>query len=247
MKFLVAALAALMLVPAVVLATEPPAGGKPHDPCKHNPTNLCGDDTIVVVEEPEGENCPAGGVKITVIRNGGHVTEFGEGNATEDFYVCNGEDGEPGPPGEDGEDGEDGAPGAPGAPGTGTPGAPGAPGADGADGPAGPGGDDCVNRRRRVALVIPNRPPWLRAFPARGRVLVRINRQFQRPRIRRGPNGRRFVNVRVAGFECGVYPITMRARVQGRGVYPAKRLIILRGGLRVERYVIGNPGTGPRT
>ena len=57
-----------------------------------------------MVEEPPGENCPAGGIKVTVIRNGKHVSDYGEDRATEDFYVCNGEDGE------DGEDGDDGAP-----------------------------------------------------------------------------------------------------------------------------------------
>ena len=92
LKGLVAALAVLMLVPTAALA-NPPKPHDPQDPCRHNPTSLCDDDTIIVVEEPPGENCPAGGIKVTVIRDGKHVEEYGEDRVEEDFYVCNGETG----------------------------------------------------------------------------------------------------------------------------------------------------------
>ena len=75
----------------------------------------------VITEEPEGANCPEGGVKV----------EY----AGETFYACNGEggpEGEKGDQGEPGEDGEDGAPGAAGAQGPS--------GSDGAQGPKGDSG-----------------------------------------------------------------------------------------------------------
>ena len=42
----------------------------------------------------------------------------------------------------------------------------------------------------------------------------------------------------MTGFDCGVYPVTMRVR----GRLPALRIIILRGGNKVERFVVGNKG-----
>ena len=92
-------------------------------------------------------------------------------------------------------------------------------------------------------MVVPHRGFGQRQWPS-GRPLVhiRINKQSQIRRVhRRGP--RRFVNVTVRSFPCGVYPVTMR--VIGSHSRPAKRIIILRGGRVVERFVIGNPGTRP--
>ena len=238
LKGLIAAFAAVaLMLPASALA-NPPDNHHPQDPCKHNPTSLCDNDTVIVVEEPAGENCPAGGIKVTVIRDGGHVKEFGEDRASEDFYVCNGEDGE---------DGEDGAPGAPGLPGAdgpaGPPGPPGPPGADGQPG----AGEACVNGRRLSPLFLPIRRPWQAAFPRRGLVRVKINGDTQVRRVLRTDSGRTYVRVVVRGLPCGVYPITVRST----GRWPAKRIWIIRPdadsrfGVRIEKYVIGNPGTGP--
>ena len=44
----------------------------------------------------------------------------------------------------------------------------------------------------------------------------------------------------VRGFDCGVYPVTMR--VPGR--FAALRIVILRGGNKVERFIVGNKGIG---
>ena len=92
-------------------------------------------------------------------------------------------------------------------------------------------------------MVIPHRGFGQRQFPGRrALVAIRVNKQTQIRRIRIR-NGRRFVLMSVRGFDCGVYPVTIRAG--GSGSRPAKRIVILRGGNRVERFVIGNPGTRP--
>ena len=245
---LLVALAAL-LVPSVATATDPP---NPQDPCAHNPTTLCDDGDITVVVEPAGPNCEFGGIKIVHVngRPDGEPEPLAELNTTppepdpadDVFYVCNGA------PGEDGEDGDDGAPGPVGPVGpigpigpVGPLGPVGPPGADGLPGPAGPG-DTCVNRRRVAALVLPIRARRQRPFPTNLRVRVRINRQTQIRRPRRGPNGRAFVLVRLPR-RCGVYPIT--AWVRGSGSLPAKRIWVLRGGRTLERFTVGNKGTAP--
>lgn len=71
-------------------------------------SSKCDDDgdRIVVVEEPAGDNCPAGGVKIIVFKDDHDYdwksTDHSHHNV---FFVCNGEDGAPGPPGAPGENG----------------------------------------------------------------------------------------------------------------------------------------------
>ena len=120
----------------------------------------------------------------------------------------------------------------PGTPGIGLPGPPGTPGE---------GLPACVNTRRLSPLFLPIRRPWQRSFPSRGRVRVRINGDTQVRRILRTDGGRAYVRVIVRGLPCGVYPITVRST----GRWPAKRIWILRGGQTIEKYVIGNPGTGP--
>ena len=94
-------------------------------------------DTIEVVPEPPGANCPTGGVRIT-------VTHAGDPAPPPDVtYVCNGQTGPPGTPGSPGTPGTPGPPGEPGEPGEpGTPGDPGDPGEPGGDGPEGPPGQD---------------------------------------------------------------------------------------------------------
>ena len=116
MKYLVAALAALMLIPASAAATDPEPPDKPkHDDCGHKPDSKCDGDEIIVRELPVGNaRCPAGGVAILIRRNAEHVKEFGEDRNRERFFVCNGEPGEPGPPGPPGPPGDPGEPGEPG-------------------------------------------------------------------------------------------------------------------------------------
>ena len=102
--------------------------------------------------------------------------------------------------------------------------------------------EPCDNTRRVSPLVLPNRARRQVPFPRSGRVRVRINGQTQIRRVRGpGPNGRFFVLVRIAGFDCGVYPITVSAR----GRLPAKRIWILYDGRRITKFTIGNKGTGP--
>ena len=99
------ALSFALALPAVSLGQS--ENSNPQSPCAHgNPTDLCDSDgdKIVVVIEPPGDNCPAGGVKIIVLA--GHKTYKDGGQNV--FYVCNGEDGEPGPPGPPGPPGENG-------------------------------------------------------------------------------------------------------------------------------------------
>ena len=257
MKYLAALAAALMLIPAVALADDPPADPPKHDDCGHKPDAKCDGDQIIVRELPVGSaRCPAGGIAILIRRNAEHVKEFSEDRDRERFFICNGVDGEPGPPGppgppgEPGEPGEPGDPGEPGAPGEpGPPGDPGEPGLPGDPGePGEPGFDNggdgapaCVNLRRVSALILPNRARRQTPFPRSGRVRVRINRQTQVRRVRGpGPNGRFFVLVRLPRA-CGVYPITVTAP----GRLPAKRIWILRGGRSIEKFTVGNKGTGP--
>lgn len=198
----------------------------PQDPCAHNPTTLCGPG-FTVVPEPAGENCPNGGIKIVIVRGKpdeepAPLTSNPKPDpADEVFFICNGVDGGSGTPGAPGPEGPQGLPGSPGAPG---------------QLPAG-----CVNTRNVSPLILPKRGARQRKFPRTGRVRVRINGTTQVRRIRTGPNGRRFVLVTLRGLDCGVYPIT----VGRRGVLPAKRIWILRGGNRVEKFTVGNKGTGP--
>ena len=76
---------------------------------------------------------------------------------------------------------------------------------------------------------------------------VIINGERQVRRVLRTDSGRTYVRVVVRGLPCGVYPITVRST----GRWPAKRIWIIRQdddsrfGVRIEKYVIGNPGTGP--
>ena len=112
------ALAAVAIIVAIVWAfvLAFPAVGTadpPRDPCAHNPTTLCGPDIDVFVEPP-GANCPAGGIKIVIVRgepDGPERTHPPKPDPADlVFYVCNGQDGD---------DGEPGPPGPPGPPGAG--------------------------------------------------------------------------------------------------------------------------------
>ena len=103
-----------LALPAVSNAgQEPPPPPPKPKPCGDYKmvSHKCDDngDKIVVVEEPAGDNCPNGGVKIIVFKDDSDYdwskNDHGHHNV---FYVCNGEDGadgEPGPPGAPGENG----------------------------------------------------------------------------------------------------------------------------------------------
>ena len=242
-----AALAAALTVSLV--AAAPALGGEPpQDPCAHNPTTLCDGDVTVVVEPP-GENCEFGGIKVTVVNgkpdgepdedNGRDLVDVDPPDPPDDvFFVCNGA---PGAPGEDGEPGAVGPVGPAGPIGPVGPLGPIGPiGPSGTPGPPGPGAEACVNRRRLSPLILPNRARRQVPFPTSGRVRVRINGRTQVRRVRGPRRGRFFVLVRVPR-RCGVYPITVSAR----GRLPAKRIWVVRGGLRIEKFTVGNKGTGP--
>lgn len=192
MKWYTPLLVVLALVWPGSAVADPPQGHTPQDPCAHNPTTLC-DDDIVVVVEPPGDNCEFGGFKVTI---GDNVS-----------FICNGA---PGVPGAEGPAGPPGA--------TGTPGVPGAL-------------PSCVPNRQVSLLRLPKR------FPTSGVVRVRMNGQTQTRRIRRKRN----VLVRLPR-ECGVFPISVRMR--GRGPRPALRIWIIRPDGSLQKFTVGNKGTG---
>jgi hypothetical protein len=167
-------------------------------------------DTVTVTDEPPGDNCEFGGVKITVT----HAeptpdpTEEPTPDPTEDptpdptvttsqdepdvTYVCNGQQGDPGDPGSDGQDGQDGTD-----------------GQDGMDGmdadPDTPGVQ--ARRNDRCATA--------------GTVRVRVARRFRNhSRVRVTANGsrvtRRVLKHKVAAnlrtVPCGYYPVLVQRR-----------------------------------
>jgi len=135
-------LAALALPVAPALAgagdEHPGPGHYPGKPCPKwfgHCENVRDGDELIVEDEPEGENCEAGGVRITLVHgklDEEPVEEEPTPEPTPDetpepdiqqmnnpppehedledevFFVCNGLDGEPGEPGEPGADGPEG-------------------------------------------------------------------------------------------------------------------------------------------
>ena len=229
-KGFLAVLTAMLLIPASTAWAGGPDGPddkEPHKPdsgCKWQPWDECDDDgdKIVVVQEPPGENCPNGGVKIIVLRDRGH-----DDNTR--YFICNGEDGEPGPPGPEGpegpqgppgppgDDGDDGAPGPagppglPGAPGQGLPGLPGAPG------PAGPPGAtpqtaECVSTSVRRWRIVVRRNIRVRISSIR---FEGVRAPFTQGRTR---TGRVIYTVRInmRGLTKGVYVAKVRYRIVAR-------------------------------
>ena len=233
---------------------------RPARPCApdRNPTTLCDGDVTVVVEPP-GDNCEFGGIKVVVVNgkpddepdgdNGRELVDADPPDPPDDvFYVCNGA---PGAPGEDGEDGEDGEPGAVGADRPARcPSAPVGPlgpiGADGRSTPCpagapGPGAEACVNRRR-ICAADPAEPGTAAASVPQVRPGTGTH---QRPDAgsasARPDRARALFRAGARARACGVYPITVSAR----GRLPAKRIWVARGGLRLEKFTVGNKGTGP--
>ena len=213
MKSLVIAivLAAAALIPASALAQTQP--------------------DITVEPEPPGENCPNGGVKITVTPA---IPDPPPDPLPESeiSYICNGAQGppgEPGDPGAPGEPGEPGAPGEPGDPGTpgdpgdpGEPGSEGLPGMDGLDGADGFDGLDGMGGLGDAPTRVPARQACTSArvttlrLPARFRGARRVTLTVNAKR-QSVPVSRRRVKVDLRRLRCGYYPIL----VQRRGIRSA--------------------------
>lgn len=93
---------------------------------------LMGGELFDILDEPEGDNCPAGGQKLVRGLDLNADEVLSEDEITSVRYLCNGQAGEDGAPGNDGEDGAPGKDGEDGAPGK--DGEDGAPGKDGTAG-----------------------------------------------------------------------------------------------------------------
>jgi Collagen triple helix repeat (20 copies) len=173
MKYILAAIAAIMLIPASAGANQ----GDPQN-CEANPQQpFCGGS--VTVEPATEVECPAGGFVVIV--------------ADVRYKVCNGVDGAPGTPGSNGESGPAGAAGATGSAGvdgaagaagtagvTGTAGLPGVAGTDGVRGVAGtpskarraPKCERRLNRSGKLVVVCKRATCPRRASKANPRRLV---------------------------------------------------------------------------
>jgi len=100
-------LAFILALPAVSQAGDNPPPPGPQKPgCDYKfASHKCDDDGdhIVVVEEPAGDNCPNGGVKIIVFKDDSDYDwKRSDGKHHNVFFVCNGEDGMDGTNGENG-------------------------------------------------------------------------------------------------------------------------------------------------
>ena len=205
-------LACAVFAACLIGGTQTAMADPPPPECQGNPHFCHGGDTITVSDEPPGENCPNGGIKVEVIHpvppDVDPLTEIPEPPEpeVEVFYICNGLDGEPGEPGEDGEPG---TPGAPGTPGTQIIGPFGIPGINITQDTAvnvnisGGAFGNCQSLRRRARLVLPER---LRSFST---VRVRIDRGRARQALVRN---NRSVRVNMRGKRCGPHVITVRKR-----------------------------------
>lgn len=162
-------------------------------------------DTVTVTDEPPGDNCEFGGVKITVTHMEPEPTEDPTEEPTPDptedptpdptvtsaqaesdvTYVCNGQQGDPGDPGDSGMDGQDGQN-----------------GLDGMDAdPDTPGVQAVRDNRCKTAGTIRVRV----AKRFRGRVKVTANGKRRNSRVRRH---RVAVNLRTV--PCGYYPVLIQ-------------------------------------
>lgn len=195
-----------------------------------------------VVEEPPGDNCPAGGVKVTVTpapepdpEPTPDPTETPTPDPTETatpeptltavaaqaqepevYYVCNGQSGEPGPDGQDGPDGANGL--------DGTDGVDGADGMDGenaSDGSTSPKSSVCASAGVK----------WMRVparFKRHRKVTVIANAKRRHVRV----SARHKVRVDLRRAACGYYPVLVRKR----GIRPLLRIWHLTpSSARVER------------
>ena len=207
---ILAALAAFILGAHAVKAQDPPSNG-----------------TAVVVYEPPGDNCPDGGVKITVTPTPEPTPEPTEDptpeptteptpEPTEDptpeptplarvaqeepevYYVCNGQQGEPGLEGIPGMDGQNGSDGFDGL----------TPEGESDFGPLAPESSArACSSARVVRLRLPSR------FRHASRVKLTVNGKRKSVRV----NSRRVIRVDMRKAPCGYYPVL----VQRRGVKSA--------------------------
>jgi hypothetical protein len=252
-----AAVLGLAALPAV-LGADPPSdhGGTP---CANgNPTDLC-DNQVIVVTEPPGANCPAGGVKITVIQGKpdeaapapepittGPAPPKPPDPTDLTFFVCNGvpgaagAQGPPGPAGPTGATGATGATGPAGAAGAAGPAGPAGPrGATGAQGPAGPGTSALrcqVSTLRGQRLFLPAR------FAGRGAVQLTIRgpnttrvRFNGLLRVRVAANGAgRYLFIPLLARRCGKYTLVARAP----GVRPLAQVWTITGRFGLVRRTL---------
>ena len=181
-------------------------------------------DTISVVPEPAGANCPAGGVKITVTPT--QPAPPAPPLPDQVSYVCSGPAGA---------DGADGAPGRPGA-GRARTGRPGADGLDGSDGSNGFDGQDatstsaaggtgsrpasCGKASRVVSWHLPAR------FKRVTSATVIVGGHKRTVLVERGT-----ILVDLHGLACGSYPIV----VQRRGMKSAVRIFTLNRSGKIGR------------
>jgi hypothetical protein len=201
----------IALTAALVVAVG--AWGLPSAPAQ-------GSDTVTVTDEPPGENCEFGGVKITVTHVEPEPTEeptpepteeptpdpteeptpdptetpeARAGQAPEVTYVCSGQQGAPGDPGDNGDNGEDGRD-----------------GMDGLDGmdsdPDTPGVQARRSDRCATAGIIRVKVPKRFRNGAR----VRVTANGQRSSRRRVRN--RKVSANLRAVPCGYYPVLVQRR-----------------------------------
>ena len=188
-----------VMVAGMLFFGAPPAAAQdppPPDP----PAN-----DITVVVEPPGDNCVAGGIKVTVTP----VAEDPEAPPEPQvYYLCNGQDGEPGPEGPPGE-GE-----------PVEPGQEGPPGQDGLEGPPGEDGNSAEsfpsgNTTRVCASASVVRMKLPLRFRGVRRVTLYVDGQRHGVRVQR-----RRVRLDLRRLECGYYPVL----VSKRGIKPALRI-----------------------
>lgn len=184
---------------------------------------------ITVVEEPSGDNCPTGGVKVTVTpapepdpEPTPDPTETPTPDPTETvtpeptltavaaqaqepnvYYVCNGQSGEPGPDGQAGSDGIDGLDGPDGVD-----------GADGMDGESASGGS--TNPKPVCASAGVKRIRVPARFKRHRQVTVIANAKRRHVRV----SARHKVRVDLRRAACGYYPVL----VSKRGIRPMLRI-----------------------
>jgi hypothetical protein len=206
---LAAVAAALVLAPAAL--ASPQGSPEPRSPCAHgSPAGLCTSDGVVVVPEPPGSSCPAGGIKLTV---GDQPPQF----------VCNGVSGPQGPAGPQGTTGLPGQQGAPGANGTnGVNGTNGAGGANGTTTTTSAGG---CTIQRSVRLVLPRRFRSFRsvrlAIDASGQRVLRVHNQ-------------RYIEVDMRDRACGTHVLVVRKR----GVRALIRVWLFRRDGTIESHTL---------
>ena len=215
MKLLIALVVA---VGCVAVGAGTATAVPPPPECEGNPHFCHGADTITITDEPAGENCEFGGIKIVVTHRDPPPERRNDPEpepVTETFYVCNGAPG------------EDGAPGAPGAPGT-------------TIGPGGlpinvtqntevnviiTGNRRCRSVRERVRLTLPQR--------MRDQDTVRTKVDRERA-ITHEVIRDRFVRVNMRGKRCGAHLVQVRKR----GIDPSLRLWTVTSATGINKRVL---------